>query len=331
MAGRHALGRAAAGLPQARRSRRRPDPRGARHRQELRRHQGRAGRRHRGARPQPARADRPERRRQDHRLQPDLRHVRAGRGRGAAARPLDRGLQPGGDHARPGSAAPSRSPTCSRRSRSRRTCGSRSRPATRAASIPGRDARALADIEARDRSAHPLSRRRRHRAGRGRRALLWRPAPSRHGRSRSRRSRALLLLDEPLAGLAAAERQRIGDIIKRISADVPVLLVEHDIDRVFQIADAVTVMNEGKVLVDGTVEDARSSPRVQEVYIGSGAATRRRQAPRERGRAGDPACRSRTSIPTTARATSWSDVSFDVHSTRSWRCSAATAPASRRC
>jgi ABC-type branched-subunit amino acid transport system ATPase component len=83
----------------------------------------------------------------------------------------------------------------------------------------------------------------------------------------------VLLLDEPLAGLAAAERQRIGDIIKRISADVPMLLVEHDIDRVFQIADAVTVMNAGQVLVDGTVEDARSSPKVQEIYIGSGAAT----------------------------------------------------------
>lgn len=81
----------------------------------------------------------------------------------------------------------------------------------------------------------------------------------------------ILLLDEPLAGLAAAERERIGAIIKRISADLPVLLVEHDIDRVFALADHVTVMNEGRVLVDGTVEDARSSPRVQEVYIGSGA------------------------------------------------------------
>jgi ABC-type branched-subunit amino acid transport system ATPase component/ABC-type branched-subunit amino acid transport system permease subunit len=81
----------------------------------------------------------------------------------------------------------------------------------------------------------------------------------------------ILLLDEPLAGLAAAERERVSKLIKRISADIPVLLVEHDIDRVFQIADVVTVMNEGQVLVDGTVEDARSSPRVQEVYIGSGA------------------------------------------------------------
>ena len=81
----------------------------------------------------------------------------------------------------------------------------------------------------------------------------------------------VLLLDEPLAGLAAAERERIGAIIKRISSDVPVLLVEHDIDRVFQLADHVTVMNEGRVLLDGTVEDARSSAKVQEVYIGSGA------------------------------------------------------------
>jgi ABC-type branched-subunit amino acid transport system ATPase component/ABC-type branched-subunit amino acid transport system permease subunit len=80
----------------------------------------------------------------------------------------------------------------------------------------------------------------------------------------------ILLLDEPLAGLAAAERERIGAIIKRISTDLPVLLVEHDIDRVFQLADHVTVMNEGRVLLDGTVEDARASPKVQEVYIGSG-------------------------------------------------------------
>ena len=81
----------------------------------------------------------------------------------------------------------------------------------------------------------------------------------------------VLLLDEPLAGLAAAERERIGAIIKRISSDLPVLLVEHDIDRVFQLADHVTVMNEGQVLLDGTVEEARASPKVQDVYIGSGA------------------------------------------------------------
>jgi len=81
----------------------------------------------------------------------------------------------------------------------------------------------------------------------------------------------VLLLDEPLAGLAALERHRVGDLIKQISNDIPVLLVEHDIDRVFALADAVTVMNEGAVLVDGGVDDARNSRRVQEVYIGSGS------------------------------------------------------------
>ncbi len=81
----------------------------------------------------------------------------------------------------------------------------------------------------------------------------------------------ILLLDEPLAGLAAAERERVGALVKHLSRELPVLLVEHDIDRVFRLADHVTVMNDGKVLVDGTVEDARSSKKVQDVYIGSGA------------------------------------------------------------
>ena len=82
----------------------------------------------------------------------------------------------------------------------------------------------------------------------------------------------VLLLDEPLAGLAARERERVAGLIKRISSDLPVLLVEHDIDRVFALADRVTVMNEGNVLVDGTASDARESQAVREVYIGSGTA-----------------------------------------------------------
>ena len=81
----------------------------------------------------------------------------------------------------------------------------------------------------------------------------------------------ILLLDEPLAGLAAAERERIAKLIKTISKEIPILLIEHDIDRVFQIADHVTVMNNGSVLVDGTVDDARNDDKVREVYIGSGA------------------------------------------------------------
>ncbi|WP_420024226.1 ATP-binding cassette domain-containing protein (plasmid) [Cereibacter azotoformans] len=80
----------------------------------------------------------------------------------------------------------------------------------------------------------------------------------------------ILLADEPLAGLSVAERERVGLLIKDVSRHLPVLLVEHDIDRVFDLADHVTVMADGQVLVDGTVEDARNSPKVREIYIGSG-------------------------------------------------------------
>jgi branched-chain amino acid transport system ATP-binding protein len=122
----------------------------------------------------------------------------------------------------------------------------------------------------------------------------------------------VLLLDEPLAGLAAAERERIGAIIKRISSDLPVLLVEHDIDRVFQLADQITVMNEGRVLLDGSVEDARSSAKVQEIYIGSGA-TEIAARPRE------TAARSNALLAATRIDTFYgkshilNDVSFTLH------------------
>ncbi len=82
----------------------------------------------------------------------------------------------------------------------------------------------------------------------------------------------ILLLDEPLAGLAAAERERVAFLIKRIASDIPVLLVEHDIDRVFALADRITVMNEGRVLLDGSADEARQSARLRDVYIGSGTA-----------------------------------------------------------
>jgi ABC-type branched-subunit amino acid transport system ATPase component len=89
----------------------------------------------------------------------------------------------------------------------------------------------------------------------------------------------ILLLDEPLAGLAAAERTRVAALVKSISRQIPVLLVEHDIDRVFQIADEVTVMNEGAVLIHGSVDAARNDPKVREIYIGSGTAHTFTEAP----------------------------------------------------
>lgn len=82
---------------------------------------------------------------------------------------------------------------------------------------------------------------------------------------------SLLLLDEPLAGLAAAERDRIGKLIRHIGDHLGVLLVEHDVDRVFAIGDRITVMNQGKVLLQGDAQTVRHDERVREIYIGSGS------------------------------------------------------------
>lgn len=83
----------------------------------------------------------------------------------------------------------------------------------------------------------------------------------------------VLLMDEPLAGLAAAERERVSNLVKTISKNVPVLIVEHDIDRVLALSDQVTVMNEGTVLMSGTPDDVRKDARVQQVYTGTGTPT----------------------------------------------------------
>jgi ABC-type branched-subunit amino acid transport system ATPase component/ABC-type branched-subunit amino acid transport system permease subunit len=80
-----------------------------------------------------------------------------------------------------------------------------------------------------------------------------------------------LLLDEPLAGLAAAERERVCALVKSVAQGIPVLIVEHDVDRVLGLSHAVTVMNEGEVLMTGTPEEVRNDRRVQEVYTGTGA------------------------------------------------------------
>jgi ABC-type branched-subunit amino acid transport system ATPase component/ABC-type branched-subunit amino acid transport system permease subunit len=80
----------------------------------------------------------------------------------------------------------------------------------------------------------------------------------------------VLLLDEPLAGLAAAERERVSNLIKNVAANIPVLIVEHDIDRVLGFSQRVTVMNQGEVLMTGTPDAVRADKRVQEIYTGTG-------------------------------------------------------------
>jgi branched-chain amino acid transport system ATP-binding protein len=80
----------------------------------------------------------------------------------------------------------------------------------------------------------------------------------------------VLLLDEPLAGLAAAERERVSNLVKNIAANIPVLIVEHDIDRVLGFSQTVTVMNQGEVLMSDCPRAVRTDIRVQEIYTGKG-------------------------------------------------------------
>ena len=80
----------------------------------------------------------------------------------------------------------------------------------------------------------------------------------------------MMLLDEPLAGLAAAERERVSKLITTMAQYIPVLIVEHDIDRILGFSDVVTVMNDGAVLVAGTPDEIRADQRVQEIYTGTG-------------------------------------------------------------
>ena len=82
----------------------------------------------------------------------------------------------------------------------------------------------------------------------------------------------VLLLDEPMAGMSADESARMVDLIKRLRGEHTLILVEHDMDAVFAVADVITVMVNGAVLESGAPEAIRKSRVVQEAYLGEGAA-----------------------------------------------------------
>jgi len=78
----------------------------------------------------------------------------------------------------------------------------------------------------------------------------------------------LLLLDEPVAGMTVREREQTADLLRRISAGRSVVVIEHDMNFVRKIADRVTVMHQGKVLAEGSMDYVESKPEVIEVYLG---------------------------------------------------------------
>lgn len=82
----------------------------------------------------------------------------------------------------------------------------------------------------------------------------------------------VLLLDEPVAGVPAGEREELLQTVAALPADVSILLIEHDMDLVFSFAKRMTVLVNGTVLTEGDPEQIANDPEVKAVYLGHGAA-----------------------------------------------------------
>jgi ABC-type branched-subunit amino acid transport system ATPase component len=78
----------------------------------------------------------------------------------------------------------------------------------------------------------------------------------------------VLLLDEPTAGMSPAETARVASLIASFERTLTIVVVEHDMDVVFRLADRITVLHEGRVIADGTPDEVRGDTQVNEVYLG---------------------------------------------------------------
>ena len=80
----------------------------------------------------------------------------------------------------------------------------------------------------------------------------------------------ILLLDEPAAGLSSGESAEMAHFLQRLDPEMAILLIEHDMDVVFDVADDISVLHFGEILESGPTERIRSSAKVQEIYLGTG-------------------------------------------------------------
>ena len=79
---------------------------------------------------------------------------------------------------------------------------------------------------------------------------------------------SVLLLDEPAAGLSVAERRSMVDLLSTVADTLTTVVIEHDLEVVFALADTVTVMNRGLEVMTGSSDEIRSDPHVKEIYLG---------------------------------------------------------------
>jgi len=80
----------------------------------------------------------------------------------------------------------------------------------------------------------------------------------------------ILLLDEPAAGLSSGESAEMAEFLMKLDPNLAILLIEHDMDVVFDVASQISILHFGEVLETGTPQQIHSSPRVQEIYLGTG-------------------------------------------------------------
>ncbi len=78
----------------------------------------------------------------------------------------------------------------------------------------------------------------------------------------------VLLLDEPFAGLSIDERQDVRNLLRAIPRDVTIVMIEHDMDTALELADRITLLHFGEVIVEGTRAEVVAHPRTREVYLG---------------------------------------------------------------
>jgi branched-chain amino acid transport system ATP-binding protein len=79
----------------------------------------------------------------------------------------------------------------------------------------------------------------------------------------------IMMLDEPAAGLSRGERLALTELLLRLERDVTLILIEHDMDVALRVAERVTMMHDGRVIVEGTPAEIRANQLVHDLYLGS--------------------------------------------------------------
>ena len=80
----------------------------------------------------------------------------------------------------------------------------------------------------------------------------------------------IIMLDEPASGLSRGERERLTELLLALPTQVTLILIEHDMDVALRVAQQVTMMHEGRVIVEGTPDEIRANQTVHDLYLGRG-------------------------------------------------------------